>query len=144
MPESGKRRRSFVPCRVLVVEDDDAFAEALAELLATDERIEVVGRARDGLAASELVDELDPDLVLMDVVLPLLDGVEATRAIRERHSSIPVVALTGLEYEERALEVREAGADEFLRKGRLDSDLTETVLSLARRRRSARRRESTR
>jgi DNA-binding NarL/FixJ family response regulator len=126
---------------VLLVEDDDAFAEALSELLAADRRIELVGRARDGQKAVELVEELDPDLVLMDIVLPLMDGVEATRAIRKKHPSLPVVALTGLEYEERALEVREAGADDFLRKGRLDTDLAETVLALAERKRLATRRE---
>jgi DNA-binding NarL/FixJ family response regulator len=116
---------------VLLVEDDDAFAEALVELLEADRRIEVVGRARDGRAGIELADDLSPDLVLMDILLPVLDGIEATRAIRDRHPDLPVIALTGLEYEERALEVREAGADEFLRKGRLEADLVETVLQVA-------------
>ncbi len=127
----------------MLVEDDDAFAQALGALLSTDGRIEVVGRARDGHEGVELADELGPDIVLMDVVLPLMDGVEATQEIRQRHPLLPIVALTGLEYEERALEVLEAGADDFLRKGRLDSDLVETVLSFAQRNRLAGRPEST-
>jgi DNA-binding NarL/FixJ family response regulator len=116
---------------VLVVEDDDAFAETLRELLEMDGSIEVVGRASNGQEGIDLVDELAPDIVLMDVLLPVLDGIEATRAIREKHPSLPVIALTGLEYEERALEVLEAGADEFLRKGRLEADLVETVVAAA-------------
>jgi DNA-binding NarL/FixJ family response regulator len=113
------------------VEDDDTFATALTELLGTDGRIEVVGRARHGREGVELADELVPDLVLMDIGLPVMDGVAATRAIRGKHPDMPVVALTGWEYEERALEVLEAGAVDFLRKGRLDTDLTDTVLAIA-------------
>src|SRR5262245_46197628 len=133
MSQRGTRRqRGSGRCRVLLVEDDDAFAEALVELLEADRRIDVVGRARNGQEGIELADDLLPDLVLMDILLPVVDGIEATRAIRDRHPEMPVIALTGLEYEERALEVREAGADEFLRKGRLEADLAETVLQVAR------------
>jgi DNA-binding NarL/FixJ family response regulator len=132
MPQSRKRReKSLKPCRVLLVEDDDAFARALHVMLQADDRIEVVGRARDGHEGLDLADELRPDLVVMDVALPGMDGVEATRVLRERHPGLPVIALTGLEYEERALEVREAGAEEFLRKGRLEEDLSEIVLAVA-------------
>jgi two-component system chemotaxis response regulator CheB len=123
---------------VLVVEDDDAFADALSGLLQADGRVEVIGRARDGREGVELADALRPDVVLMDIALPVMDGVEATREIRHRHSAIVVVAITGWDYEERALEVREAGAADFVRKGRLDSDLV-TVLLAAHRRRPRRR-----
>jgi len=123
---------------VLIVEDDDAFATTLEELLQADRRISICGRARDGREALELVEELRPDLVLMDIVLPVMDGVEATREIVERRPDLPVVALTGLEYEERALEVRDAGAIEFLRKGRLDADLAESVVAIVRGEPSAR------
>jgi CheY-like chemotaxis protein len=114
---------------VLVVEDDDSFAEALGELLEADGRLEVAGRARDGREAIELAEELRPDVVLMDIVLPVMDGVEATREIRRRQPTIAVVAITGSEYEERALEVKDAGAVDFVRKGRLDPDLVEIVVA---------------
>jgi DNA-binding NarL/FixJ family response regulator len=114
---------------VLVVEDDDSFAEALTELLEGDGRLEVAGRARDGREAIELAEALRPDVVLMDIVLPLMDGVEATREIRRRQPSIAVVGITGLEYEERALEVQDAGAVDFVRKGRLGTDLVEIVVA---------------
>jgi len=127
----------FRPVRVLIVEDDDTFAAALEELLQADRRISPCGRARNGREAIALVDELRPDLVLMDIALPVMDGVAATREIVRRRPELPVVALTGLEYEERALEVRDAGAVEFLRKGRLDVDLTEAVVAIARGGRSA-------
>jgi chemotaxis response regulator CheB len=103
---------------VLVVEDDDFFAEALRELLEADGRLEVAGRARDGREGVELAEALRPDVVLMDIVLPVMDGIEATREIRRRQPTIAVVGITGSEYEERALEVRDAGAVDFVGKGR--------------------------
>lgn len=104
-------------CHVLVVEDDALFAEALAEVLRADERIEVAARARDGREGVELADALRPDLVLMGIALPLLDGIEATREIRRRHPTVPVIAISGWDYEERALEIREAGAVDFHPQG---------------------------
>jgi CheY-like chemotaxis protein len=124
---------------VLVVEDDDSFAEALTELLEADGRLQVVGRARDGRQAIELAEALQPDVVLMDIVLPVMDGVEATGEIRRRQPSIAVVGVTGSEYEERALEVRDAGAVDFVRKGRLEPDLVEIVVAAAQHRRRRRR-----
>jgi len=81
-----------------------------------DGRLEVAGRARDGREAIELAEALRPDVVLMDIVLPVMDGVEATREIRRRQPTIAVVGITGSEYEERALEVQDAGAIDFVRK----------------------------
>jgi CheY-like chemotaxis protein len=122
----GLRRR-----RVLVVEDDDSFAEALRQLLEADSRLEIVGRARGGREEVELAEELRPDVVLMDIVRPVMDGVEATREIRRRQPTIHVVGVTGSGYEERALEVQDAGAVDFVRKGRLDPDLVEIVVAAA-------------
>ena len=135
------RRRRYVSShrrRVLVVEDDDSFAEALRELLEADGRLVVAGRARDGQEAIELAEALRPDVVLMDIVLPVLDGVEATREVRRRQPTIAVVAVTGSEYEERALEMRDAGAVDFVRKGRLGPDLVEIVVAATHRRRRRR------
>jgi NarL family two-component system response regulator LiaR len=138
MPRARRRQVGLHRWRVLVVEDDDSFAEALRELLEADGRLEVAGRARDGREGAELAGALRPDVVLMDIVLPVMDGVEATREIRRRQPSIAVVGITGWEYEERALEVRDAGAVDFVGKGRLDPDLVEVVVAAARRRRRRR------
>ncbi len=136
MPHPSRRPHvSSHPRRVLVVEDDDSFAEALTELLEADGRLEVVGAARDGREGVELAETLRPDVVLMDIVLPVMDGVEATREIRRRQPTIAVVGITGSEYEERALEVQDAGAVDFVRKGRLDPDLVEIVVAAAHHRR---------
>ena len=81
--------------RVLLVDDDDTFLATATDVLDADGRLEVVGAARDGDEALALVDREDPDLVLMDIGLPLRDGVEVTRSIRERRPELPVVMLTG-------------------------------------------------
>jgi chemotaxis response regulator CheB len=130
--------------RVLVVEDDDFFAQALRKLLEADGRLEVAGTARNGREGVELAEALRPDVVLMDIVLPVMDGVEATREIRRRQPAIPVVGITGVAYEERALEVRNAGAVDFVDKGGLGPDLVEIVVAAAHGRRRPRRGRRTR
>jgi DNA-binding NarL/FixJ family response regulator len=131
----GRRRRRRYG--LVMLEDDNAFAEALTELFEADGRIEVAGRAREGREGVDLVDALEPDVVLADIALPLMDGVEATREILRRHPGMPVVAMTGWEYEERALEVREAGAVDYVSKSRLGPDLVEALVAAARARRGA-------
>ena len=121
--------------RVLVVEDDDSFAEALKGVLEADGRLEVAGRAREGREGVELAEALRPDVVLMDVVLPVMDGVEATRQMLQTWPTIPIVGITGSEYEERALEMRDAGAVDFVGKSRIASDLIEILVGAADRRR---------
>ena len=114
-----------------MVEDDEVFAQAVRTLLEADGRLEVVGSARDGRQGVELAETLRPDVVLMDIVLPVMDGVEATRELRRRQPTIPVVGITGLAYEERALEVSNAGAVGFVDKIRLGPDLVEIVVAAA-------------
>jgi CheY-like chemotaxis protein len=112
MPQARRRRQvSFRRWRVLVVEDDDSFAEALRELLEGDGRLEVAGRARDGREGVELAEALRPDVVLMDIVLPVLDGVEATREIRRRQPSLPVVGIRA-----RAVNNSDAGRADYLKR----------------------------
>jgi two-component system, NarL family, nitrate/nitrite response regulator NarL len=82
-----------------------------------------VGRARNGQEAVELAEELRPDLVVMDIEMPVLDGVEATRLLRARVPGLPVLAISGHDYEERVLDIRAAGAADYVRKARLEDEL---------------------
>jgi DNA-binding NarL/FixJ family response regulator len=113
--------------RILVAEDDEAFLDMLESVLTADGRFTVAGRARNGREAVQLARRLEPDAVVMDVEMPVLDGVEATRLLHERSPELPVVAISGTDYEERALEIREAGAIDYVRKSRLDEDLVSAL-----------------
>lgn len=97
-------------------------------MLEQDGRFEVLGRARDGKEAIELVFALAPDAVLMDIDMPVMDGVEATLRINRRRPELPVVAISGFDYSERGLEARLAGAAEYVCKAQLDTDLVDALL----------------
>jgi DNA-binding NarL/FixJ family response regulator len=116
--------------RILVAEDDDAFLATLETVLEADSRFDVVGVARNGRECIELAQELDPDAVVMDIEMPELDGVQATRALRETHPGLPVLAISGHDYEERVLEIRTAGAGDYVRKARVAEELTGALAAL--------------
>ena len=117
------------PYRILVAEDDEAFLDVVEALL-TAEGFEVVGRAAHGREAVELAAELDIDAVVIDIEMPVLDGVEATRQLREQSTELPIVAISGHDYEERVLEIRAAGADDYVRKARLEEELADALFAL--------------
>ena len=121
---------STQPYRILVAEDDEGFLDTLEAVLDADGRFLVVGRARDGRDAVELADRLDPDAVVMDIEMPVLDGVEATRILHARMPELPVLAISGHDYEERVLEIREAGASDYVRKSRVEDDLVQALEAL--------------
>ncbi len=118
-----------MPCqrvRVLVA-DDRLWARAgLRALLATRREIEVVGEATDGREALALVEQQQPDVVLLDVQMPVLDGLETTRLIKARWAEIRVVVLTM--HAAYRSEARAAGADRFLVKGGPSSELFAAIL----------------
>jgi DNA-binding NarL/FixJ family response regulator len=113
--------------RILVAEDDATFRAALEALLAADGRFEVVGRAADGEEAIALARLLEPDAVVMDIEMPGVDGVEATRALA---GSLPVLAISGHDYEERVLDIRRAGAGDYVRKARVGDELCDALAAL--------------
>jgi DNA-binding NarL/FixJ family response regulator len=104
------------PMRVLLADDHRLFLNALQVALAGEEWIEVVGCAANGEEAVQLVESLAPDLVLMDVAMPVLDGLAATRRIRQLVPSSSVVILTGSDDPAGDVLAREAGASGYLRK----------------------------
>jgi CheY-like chemotaxis protein len=119
-----------VPFRILVAEDDESFLDVIALVLEQDERFAVAGRARNGRDAVELAERLELDAVVMDIEMPVLDGVEATRLLRAALPSLPIVAVSGHDYEERVLEIRQAGADDYVRKARLADELPRVLAGL--------------
>jgi DNA-binding NarL/FixJ family response regulator len=118
--------------RILVAEDDEAFLDALAVVLEADGRFEIVGHARNGDEAVDLVSRLAVDAVVMDIEMPVVDGVEATRQLHELAPELPIVAISGHDYEERVLEIRDAGASDYVRKARVEEDLPAALAALVR------------
>jgi DNA-binding NarL/FixJ family response regulator len=117
--------------RVLIADDERLFAEALELILGSDERIEVVGRARDGEEAVALARELDPDVVLMDLSMPGMDGFAATRAIVSENAARRVVVLSGSADPDDVAKAGESGACGYLRKENIADELVPRVLSAA-------------
>ena len=108
--------------RVLVADDDRLFLSSLRQLIDQQPELEVVATAVDGVQAIELAEQLDPDAVVLDVHMPLLDGVWATARLRRDHPSICLIALTGDDAPTVHEAVVEAGADDVLLKsGILDA-----------------------
>ena len=103
--------------RVLVVDDHPAFRKALTSALRLVGDIEVAGEAGGGVAACEEAEELQPDVVLMDLSMPDLSGIDAMRKIHETQPGLPVVILTAHADEGVERAAREAGASGFLAKG---------------------------
>jgi DNA-binding NarL/FixJ family response regulator len=122
VPESG------MPIRVVVVDDEPHALAGLTALLGTYPQIAVVGSARDGEAAVATVLELRPQVVVMDVIMPGMDGIEATRRIKAEDSSIPVLLLTT--YGAVEFDAKAAGADRILLKVDSDEEIVQTILEL--------------
>jgi two-component system, chemotaxis family, chemotaxis protein CheY len=119
-------------CRVLIVEDDAAFAEILELLLREHGSFEIVGRATNGHEAIELARRLSPDVVTMDLDMPQLDGVAATRAILEVDADQQIVVVSGSLVEDRIAASREAGAAAFVAKARAVDDLPDVLIDVCR------------
>ncbi|HSC51575.1 MAG TPA: response regulator transcription factor [Gaiellaceae bacterium] len=113
--------------RVLIADDDRPFLESLRELIDRQPELTVIGAAADGLEAIELTDQLDPDAVVLDLHMPLLDGVSAASRLRRDHPHLCLIALTGDDAPELHRAVREAGADEVLVKSQLVEGLLERL-----------------
>ncbi|MFE0105707.1 response regulator [Streptomyces sp. NPDC059009] len=119
------------PIRVLIADDQQMVRQGFSVLLNTQPDIEVVGQAVDGLDAVARVAELAPDVVLMDIRMPELSGIEATRRITEKTPGIKVLVLTTFDLDEYVYEALRAGASGFLLKDASSDQLAEAVRVVA-------------
>jgi len=117
--------------RILVVDDHRLFRDGLAALLDGASNTRVVGHAETGVEAIARVEELSPDVVLMDIMMPEMNGIEATRKIREGHPQVQVVMLTMLEDDDSLFAALCAGAHGYILKGADKADVLRTVRSVA-------------
>lgn len=117
--------------RVVIADDQRLFAEALEAILSTDGRISVVGRAADGREAVDLAREHQPDVVLMDIAMPVMDGIDATRAIRDELPATSVIVLTGSAANQDVSRARAAGAAGYVTKDQIAGDLVRAILDAA-------------
>jgi DNA-binding NarL/FixJ family response regulator len=117
--------------RVLIADDHRLFAEALEAILAGDDRIKVVGHAVDGREAVRLAQDLKPDVVLMDISMPVLDGIEAARQISKSDDGSCILMLTGSNSRSDVDRARKAGAAGYVTKDRIASELIDAIVEIS-------------
>jgi LuxR family transcriptional regulator, maltose regulon positive regulatory protein len=117
--------------RVLIADDHRLFAEALEAILDGDDRIKVVGHAGDGRAAVRLAGDLKPDVVLMDISMPVLDGIEAARQIHAIDGSASILMLTGSNSRTDVDRARKAGAAGYVTKDRIAAELIDAIVEIS-------------
>jgi NarL family two-component system response regulator LiaR len=115
------------PIRVMIVDDHDMVRKGLAIFLNVSADLELVAEARDGREALRLCEQVQPDVVLMDLMMPKMDGTTITRLIRERWSEVQVVVLTSFQEQELVREALQAGAIGYLLKNATVDDLSEAI-----------------
>ena len=119
------------PIRVLIADDHRLFTEALDAILSADTRIAVAATARNGKEAVDLEREVEPDVVLMDIDMPVMDGVEATRRIVADNPSARVLMLSGSNSSADVDRARQAGAVGYVTKDRIASELIDAIVEVA-------------
>ena len=121
----------MTPVRVLIADDHRLFAEALEAVLSSEARIEVVGRAADGGEAVELARTLQPDVVALDISMPVMDGFEAAAAMERLQRPPAILMLTGSNSPDDIDRARRLGAKGYITKDAIAANLVDAILSAA-------------
>jgi len=116
---------------ILIADDHRMFAEALEAILGSDERIQVAGHAGDGAEAVRLALKVRPDVILMDIAMPVMDGLQATEQIRQHWPTACVLMLTGSNSRTDVDRARAAGAAGYVTKERIPAELIDAILEIA-------------
>jgi DNA-binding NarL/FixJ family response regulator len=116
--------------RVLIADDQTLFRVGLARLLEEDPRVQIVGQAGDGVEAVKLAGSLKPDVVLMDLKMPNLDGIEATRQIAASYPGIKVLLLTTFEADNHVIQALKAGASGYILKDSKPDSIVSSLLAV--------------
>ena len=117
--------------RVVLVDDHDLLRRGIKTMLESEADIQVVGEAADGTDVLDIVEETMPDVVLMDVIMPNKDGIEATREIKDRFPNVGVVVLSGHDEQQFVFDAVKAGASGYVLKSADLEEVVETVKSVA-------------
>jgi signal transduction histidine kinase/CheY-like chemotaxis protein len=126
-PQESIAKDQGTTIRVLIADDHALFRNGIDRLLKNEPGLEVVGHATDGQEATELAQQLKPDVILMDISMPRVNGIEATRLIHREYPDIRIIGLSMYEDEERGQAMRDAGASDYKTKGCVTSELISAI-----------------
>ncbi|HXV03623.1 MAG TPA: response regulator transcription factor [Gaiellaceae bacterium] len=131
MSEATAVAQATAEIRVLIVDDEPLFVEMVQAMLACEDGIVVVGTADHGKDGVDLSQQLKPDVVVMDISMPVMNGIDATQEIRTRDPQACILILTGGSDVREVDKARKAGASGYLTKDRIASELVAEIRSLA-------------
>jgi NarL family two-component system response regulator LiaR len=119
----------MTPIRIMIVDDQDLVRRGLSLFFSAFDDLELVAEAVNGQQAIQLCDEIKPDVILMDLMMPEMDGITATRIIRQKHPTIQVIALTSVHDDASVRQMLDAGALGYLLKNASVDELANTIIS---------------
>ncbi len=126
-PRTAPPARADRTIRIVLVDDHTMVRQSLARLLGEAPDLEIVGEAADGKTALDLVEQIRPDVVLMDINMPVMNGIEATRALRAAYPAVCVIGLSMYEDSEQSQAMRNAGAAAYLTKSDISDNLLKSI-----------------
>ena len=119
MTEDLKKINDYKVIKLLIVDNCETVRQSIKSIMEVEDNIEIIGEAVNGIKAVELSSKLNPDVILMDLIMPEMGGLEATRIINKKNPSIKIIALTGLNGNGKKQEILKAGASFYFSKDRL-------------------------